>query len=289
MKKSLFLLSCTTIVGGSFISTQAIAQSTTPPKHHTRPVPLPHPQDVLRGEAMYREMIAISPNAKLHVALIGRVSGADYLPIAAGVFPAKNGITPFELKIPKGMAPTGPYRLQAWLVNDNRLMFNGLNPETIIHSLNQPTRIMLKIAGTNHANGVSNGKTLPEPPAVAGVEGLMPMLALVKGQVMKLDRRGIAPDAEVEVTISDVSRADAPAEVLSQRKFSLEGKQLPFNFELPVRVDNVKMKPNGRYSISAKVFENGKLTYITDTFTAISRENADKPFELRVTRARSND
>jgi uncharacterized lipoprotein YbaY len=233
---------------------------------------------------MYRERIAISPNAKLHVALIGRVSGADYLPIAAGIFPAKSGITPFELKIPQGMAPAGPYRLQAWIVSDNRLMFNGLNPETVIQSLNQPAKITLKMAGPHNPSGVSDGKTLPEPPAVAGVEGVMPMLAVVKGQVTKLDRRGIAPDAEVEVTISDVSRADAPAEVLAQKKFSLGGKQLPLNFELPVRVDSVKMKPNGRYSISAKVYEGGRLSYITDTFTSISRENADKPFNLRVTR-----
>lgn len=227
------------------------------------------------GEVFFLERIALPPTAKLHVTLVASVAGAPYLPLATTMIPARNGATPFEFRLPVGPIPDGPYRVQAWIVDGNRVLMNGHAPRFMVNSLDEKPRIRLKMAGATRPQT----KPMPKPPV-----GIMPQMALVKGTVSKLDRRGLLPDAQVVVTIADVSRADAPETVLSQQKFALGGKQLPLDFQLPLRAD--LLKPNMRYVIRAQVFEAGQLRYTTDTAVAVTRQNLATPFNLRVVAAR---
>jgi putative lipoprotein len=261
-----------------------------------RPVPLPVPQDVVEGEAYFLERIAIPADSKLFVTLVGRVAGAEYLPLASTIVPARNGITPFRLLVPQGLAPEGPYRLQAWIVADNRLWMNGANPQTTLNSFSDKARIRLKVAAApQNIDGIGDGTPLPQsgPRDMGGTGAGQPLATedetmettdtktdVVRGTIMKRDRRGLAPDTQIEVTVSDVSLADAPAKVLGRQTFTNDGKQMPLQFSVPLKADDIKA--NRRYALLVRVTEGGKLTYITDTHISVTPENWSTKFEVNV-------
>ena len=255
------------------VSSPAMAQNSDSQNSGAITLPAFRP---FEGEVFFLERIALPPTAKLHVSLVASVQGAPYLPLAAQMIPARNGTTPFEFRLPVGPIPDGPYRVQAWIVANGRVLMNGHAPQFFVNSLDEKPRIRLKMAGANRPQP----KPMPRPP----VTGIMPQMALVKGTVSKLDRRALLPDAQIVVKIADVSRADAPETVISQQKFAIGGQQLPFNFQLPVRAD--LMKPGTRHAIRAQIFEAGKLSYTTDSMVEINRQNVLSPFSLRVVSAR---
>ncbi len=246
-------------------------------------MPLPHPQDVVEGEAYFLERIAIPPDSKLFVSLVGRVAGAEYLPLASTIIPARNGLTPFRLLVPQGLAPAGPYRLQAWIVADNRLWMNGANPQTTLNSLSDKARIRLKMAPTpQNIDGIGDGKPLPVPNEEGNVmeEDTEAKGDVVHGTIMKRDRRALTPDTLIEVSVSDISLADAPARVVGKQTFSSDGKQMPLAFSVPVTAEDIVA--NRRYTISVRVTEGGKLIYITDTMIPVTPENRGTEFEVNV-------
>lgn len=228
----------------------------------------------VRGEVFFLERIALMPGAKLHVSLVGRIAGAEYLPLATTVIAARNGITPFELKVPADAVPAGPYRVQAWIIADNRAMFIGAAPQTMLSSLNQKVRIRLRMASApQNIDGIGDGQPLP-----------IPNLATLRGSVSKRDRRALLPSAVLKIELRDTSRADAVAPLLSRKTIELKGRQFPTQFKL--LVEPSALKPKMRYSLSAQLFENGKLSYRTDSVVSVTRENLDGDFELRLKSAR---
>lgn len=244
------------------------------------PVPLPAPQDVVTGEAFFLERIAISPDSKLFVSLVGRVAGAEYLPLASGIFPARNGTTPFRLLVPQGMAPSGPYRVQAWIVADNRLLMNGAKPQTMIDSLSDKPRIRLKIvAAPQNIDGIGDGTLMNQDAQAA-----KPLK--VRGAIVKRDRRALLPDAKIEVSLLDVSLADAPSKVVGRQTFSPEGKQVPLKFEVPV---DVALEARHRYSLQVRIEEGGKLSYISDTLVPVTPDNIATAFEVNVVPVQGGD
>ncbi len=257
-----------------------LAQNAAP---NDRPVPLPSPQDVVEGEAFFLERIAIPPDSKLFVSLVGRVAGAEYLPLASGIFPARNGSTPFRLLVPQGMAPVGPYRVQAWIVADGRLLMNGANPQTLVNSLSDKPRIRLKIVSApQNIDGIGDGKPLTsQGQEAATTEAAAPYF--VRGTVEKRDRRALSPDAQIEVTLSDVSLADAPSKVIGRQKFSINAKQLPVPFAVPIRISDVQQ--GRRYSLSVRIEEAGKLSYISDTVVPVTPSNVRTAFPISVVAA----
>ncbi len=245
------------------------------------------PQSALRGEVYFLERIALPPNAHLHLSLVGRALGAKYLPVSSVVIPARNGITPFIIPLPPSqLRPALPLRLQAWIVASGRVVMIGHAPKTIVSSFDKPVRMRMKIASARGDEGSMSGGEMSEPDISDGASGSinLPSLYLLNGTVTKRDRRALLPDARVVVTLSDVSRADAPAVVLGRRTIHLKGQQLPVKWEFGVSLN--KIRPNGRYALRAQVYEGGKLTYTTDTFVGVTSENADEARELLVKSAR---
>ncbi|MFN8498564.1 MAG: YbaY family lipoprotein [Anaerolineae bacterium] len=82
--------------------------------------------------------------------------------------------------------------------------------------------------------------------------------AAVTGTVGKLDRRALAPSAVLEVSLQDVSLADAPAKVIGTQTLQDFG-QLPVDFS--VSYNPADIQDNHRYSVRATIKEDGKLTY----------------------------
>lgn len=258
------------------------------PSAQAAPTKAPQVASSLRGEVYFLERIALPPNARLHLSLVGHVQGASYLPISSVVIPARNGITPFSIPLPPAnLRPAPPYRLQAWIIAENRVFMIGHQPKTTITDLNKPVRMRLKIASSGSSGGSMNeDEEAPQPDisetATGGENGNigLPAFYPLNGTVTKLDRRALSSDARVVVTLSDVSRADAPAVILGRRTIELKGQQLPVKWEFGVSLN--KIRPNGRYALRAQVYESGKLTYTTENFIGVTPENAGDEREILV-------
>ena len=106
----------------------------------------------------------------------------------------------------------------------------------------------------------------PKPPAAAS-ESLSGTLS---GTVTYLLRIALAPDAVVEVTLQDVSKADAPAEVISTQTIETEGAQVPIAYSL--KYDPAKIDAKNTYAVRATITEGGKLTWTsTQRYPVLTR------------------
>ncbi|KLV09242.1 lipoprotein-related protein [Photobacterium aquae] len=85
----------------------------------------------------------------------------------------------------------------------------------------------------------------------------------VTGNVAYRERIALPENARITVTLSDVSKMDAAAEVISRHSFLAEGKQVPFAYSLNFVRDEIK--PNHTYAVSARIEIGDKLVFITDT------------------------
>lgn len=91
----------------------------------------------------------------------------------------------------------------------------------------------------------------------------------VTGSITYRERMALPPTAQVEIQLSDVSLMDAPSKTIAQQSFTADGRQVPFAFSLTV--DERKLDPRGRYSVSARITDaSGKLMFITDTHNGVT-------------------
>jgi uncharacterized lipoprotein YbaY len=82
----------------------------------------------------------------------------------------------------------------------------------------------------------------------------------VTGTVSAVDGFALAPESRVEVTLADVSRADAPAVVLAKETLLTAGAY-PLPFSLPYNPADIQ--PNHTYVVSARVTDPaGQLRYL---------------------------
>jgi putative lipoprotein len=104
------------------------------------------------------------------------------------------------------------------------------------------------------------------------------------GEVFYLQRIALPPEAVLNVSLQDVSLADAPAVVLDEQKGQIKG-QVPLPFHLSY--DPAQVKPGHRYSVSARIEVDGKLLFITTENHAVKLDGNDpQPLKIRVDAAR---
>jgi putative lipoprotein len=87
--------------------------------------------------------------------------------------------------------------------------------------------------------------------------------AAVTGTVTYLQRVALTPDAIVLVRLEDVSRADAPAQLIGEQDIVTSGRQVPIPFE--VRYDPKAIDPSHTYAVSAQIVQGERLLFVTDT------------------------
>jgi putative lipoprotein len=88
-----------------------------------------------------------------------------------------------------------------------------------------------------------------------------PSEASLTGTATYRERIALPPGAVFEATLEDVSRADAPAEVLGRTRMESPGNP-PFKFSIaddPARID-----PSHRYTVRAKVTHEDRLMFTTE-------------------------
>jgi len=111
-------------------------------------------------------------------------------------------------------------------------------------------------------------QTSPPPNASAAASA-------VSGTVAYRERVAMPENALLTVQLQDVSRADAPAEVVAEQKVAFAGRQVPLPFELPY--DPSKLDPKHTYSISARITVDGQLRFLnTSAYRVITQGNPSK-------------
>jgi putative lipoprotein len=112
--------------------------------------------------------------------------------------------------------------------------------------------------------------------------GSSPNYSAVTGSVTYLQRIALPQDAVITVRIEDISRADAPAEVIGEQVIQANGDQVPFPFE--VAYDPAQIQENHSYSLRVRIEDGtGSLLYINDTsLPVITRGNPTQDIEVIV-------
>ncbi|MEI7367650.1 YbaY family lipoprotein [Pectobacterium sp. 1950-15] len=99
---------------------------------------------------------------------------------------------------------------------------------------------------------------------VTSVSSQRPAVAMpaVTGTVNIRQRIALPHHAVLTVTVSDASLADAPSKVITQRVTRTEGKQAPFQFELPYNPADIQ--PNARILLSAAIAIDNRIVMVTE-------------------------
>ena len=90
--------------------------------------------------------------------------------------------------------------------------------------------------------------------------------ATITGTATYADRSALPPEATLEITVEDVSLADAPAKIVG-RLVRMPAGQVPIRFEVPYV--EAAVQPHHRYSLRARITVDGQLRYISTTHTPV--------------------
>ncbi|QFI55200.1 YbaY family lipoprotein [Aeromonas simiae] len=103
--------------------------------------------------------------------------------------------------------------------------------------------------------------------------------ASISGTALYRARMALPPGARLEITLEDVSLADAPARVLGRTTLD-ELAAPPFAFTLDY--DPSKVDQSHRYSVRATIRVGDELLFTTDTFTPALTQGGGDQVELHL-------
>ncbi len=115
---------------------------------------------------------------------------------------------------------------------------------------------------------------------LASARGADPQ-AVVQGTASYRERMALPPEAVFEAVIVDVSRADAPADVLGHVRLESPG-QVPIRFEIPY--DASRILETHSYGVRAQITVGGQLWFATDRFYPVLTEGHPARVNLRLVR-----
>ena len=108
--------------------------------------------------------------------------------------------------------------------------------------------------------------------------------ATLDGEVFYLQRIALPPTATLEVSLQDVSLADAPAVTLAKQSGQIKG-QVPLPFHLTY--DPAEVKPGHNYAVSARIEQDGKLLFVTTERNTVDLDAKYlRPLQIRVDQVR---
>ncbi|WP_018183269.1 META domain-containing protein [Kaistia granuli] len=105
----------------------------------------------------------------------------------------------------------------------------------------------------------------------------------LSGEVTYRERIALDPRARITVQLVDVSRADAPANVIAQQRIRSRGKQVPFAFKLTYRAS--KIRPGRRYELQARIERGPELLFINQTAIPVEPLKTRGPVTILVQQA----
>ena len=104
--------------------------------------------------------------------------------------------------------------------------------------------------------------------------------ARVTGTVTYRPRIAMPPNAILEVTLVDVSRADAPAITLASQGMVFGERQVPIPFELVYNPDQID--PRYSYAVQARILVDGQLRFINTSRVAVITQGNPTAVEVVV-------
>jgi putative lipoprotein len=105
--------------------------------------------------------------------------------------------------------------------------------------------------------------------------------AKVTGFVSYENNDDLSPTAVLTVKLVDVSRADAPADVIAQQVIQTNGLQVPIAYE--VDYDPAKIDPSHRYAIQARIDDQGSVQYTSDRVYPVLTQGAKNTVSIQLT------
>ena len=99
----------------------------------------------------------------------------------------------------------------------------------------------------------------------------------IRGTVAYRERIALTPGARLEVTLEDVSLADAPAKTVAKLALESPG-QPPIAFSL--RYDDQQIDPARRYALRARIMEGEQLLFTTDTLVPVLTDEDEEELKL---------
>ncbi|MFO1432190.1 MAG: YbaY family lipoprotein [Candidatus Competibacteraceae bacterium] len=103
----------------------------------------------------------------------------------------------------------------------------------------------------------------------------------IQGTASYRERIALPPEAAFEATLEDVSRADAPAEVIGRTRIEPTG-QVPIRFE--IAYDVTRIDPKHRYSVRARITRGDTLLFTTTRIYPVLTQGAGTKVELLLQR-----
>jgi putative lipoprotein len=222
----------------------------------TKPARLSSPASAVTGTVTYLQRSALPPTAVIEVQLQDvSLADAPAKVISTQSIEANGKQVPFpyELKYdPAQIDPKNTYAVRATIKDGDRLLFTNVRPYSVITN-GAPTSNVEIIVGPVSSGGATSQ-------------------SVVTGTVTYRNRSALPPTAMIEVTLADVSLADAPAKVISTQRIEAGGQQPPFPYELPYDPTQIDQKHS--YSVSARITEGTDLLFISDTVIPVLTRGA---------------
>lgn len=100
---------------------------------------------------------------------------------------------------------------------------------------------------------------------------------VITGTALYRERLALPPGAVFEATLEDISRADAPAEIIGTARLEPAG-QPPFRFEISYA--GSRIQPDRSYAVRARVTHAGRLLYTTDRIYPVLTRGHGNAVEL---------
>ncbi|MGF1459248.1 MAG: YbaY family lipoprotein [Leptolyngbyaceae cyanobacterium] len=107
-----------------------------------------------------------------------------------------------------------------------------------------------------------------------------PTAATVTGTVTYNQRIALPPNATLVVTLEDVSRADAPSQVIAGKTIQTAGQQVPIPFSLTY--DPAEIVARNRYVVRAQVFYDGGLQWTSTTAYPVITQGNVTEVEIQI-------
>ena len=111
-----------------------------------------------------------------------------------------------------------------------------------------------------------------------------PQQANVLGSATYRERMVLPPNAVLEATLEDVSRADAAAVEIGRVRLEKSGMP-PFRFSIPY--DRAGIKPDRSYAVRARILVDGKLMFVTTQAYPVLTRGSGNRVEMTLQRSTS--
>jgi putative lipoprotein len=102
----------------------------------------------------------------------------------------------------------------------------------------------------------------------------------ISGTVFYRQRIALPPNAILVLTLADISRADAPATLIVEKKINLMGRQVPIPFTLTY--NSSQLDPRFRYSLRAQIFVENQLQWTSTRVYSINPQNDSTELNIQL-------